>query len=255
MIERGEIAADLGRTQALLWSSHNRPVGRSGKSVGDFVAAAVSLVQEQGVNALSMRAVAAKLGVRTMATYSFAPGKADLVALMVDHAYRDLYAGGAPSTADWREGLRTVAHTNRALHLAHPWLQELQAIRSPMGPHEMRKHELELAPIEGIGLTDPEMDQTLSQLLAQVAHAARMENRLRAEQGETGLEDGEWWVQAMPVLERLVDPKMFPLSVRVGTAAAAARSGQFWGQEAFEFGLERLLDGVEVLVQRRKASR
>lgn len=248
----GRDTSGLGQTMALLWSSHSRTVGRTGLTINDFVAAAIDLAAKEGANALSMRAIAARLGVRAMATYSFAPSKADLTALMVDHAYRDLYAAAPPSVGDWRNGLRHVAETNRALHLAHPWLQQLQAARSPMGPHEVRKHEIELAPLDGIGLSDFEMDQTLAQLLNYAIQAGRVEAHLLAERRDSGLDDGEWWVEAMPVLARVIDPKRFPLTARVGLAATEARKGQFWNDEAFAFGLERLLDGIALLIEQRK---
>lgn len=248
----GRDASRLGQTMALLWSSHSRTVGRTGLTVNDFVAAAIDLAAKDGVEALSMRAIAARLGVRSMATYSFAPSKADLTALMVDHTYRDLYSAAPPRVDDWRSGLRQVAETNRALHLAHPWLQQLQAARSPMGPHEVRKHELELAPLDGIGLSDFEMDQTLAQLLNYAVHAGRMEAQLLAERRDSGLDDGEWWLEAMPVLERVIDPNRFPLTTRVGLAATEARKGQFWSDDAFAFGLERLLDGIALLIEQRK---
>ncbi|WP_309084648.1 TetR/AcrR family transcriptional regulator C-terminal domain-containing protein [Chelativorans sp.] len=238
----------------LLWSSHSREIGRTGLTISDFVDAAISLAREEGIGALSIRNVASRLGVRAMAMYSAVPGKSDLVALMVDKAYRDLYAeGDEPDTTDWRKGLREIASANRALYARHEWLHALTPVRSAMGPYEARKHEIELRVIDRIGLTDFEMDQALTLVVTHVAQACRMESQLRRERMDTGLDDDEWWVQAMPVLERVYDPERFPLCVRVGTAASAARNGQFWGQEIFEFGLERIIDGIGALISNRGA--
>jgi len=55
----------------------------------------------------------------------------------------------------------------------------------------------------------------------------------------------------MPQLERFVDPRRFPLTARVGRAATEERQGQFWGERAFRFGLERLLDGIAALIAQR----
>jgi AcrR family transcriptional regulator len=244
----------LEQTLTLLWGSHSRPVGRTGLTINDFVAAAIALVKAEGVDALSMRNIAGRLGVRAMAAYSFAPGKSTIVALMVDRAYDGLYpAGEEPTTADWRSGLRQVAEANRALHRANPWLAELQPARSPMGPRELLKHELELAPLDGVGLSDFEMDQALAQLLNLTTQAARLENQAAADRISTGIDDVEWWVQAMPVLERMVDPQLFPLTVRIGRSATEARNGTFWGDGAFDFGVERLLDGIETLILQRRS--
>ena len=247
----GTSDASLAETIALLWSDHSRPVGRTGRSINDFVAAATELAQASGLDALSMRAIAERLGVRTMATYNFAPGKAALLALMVDHAYRDVYAGAEPASKNWRPRLTRVAKTNRELFLAKPWLHAARPARSLMGPHELAKHEIELGALEKIGLTDVEMDQTLAAILNHAAHTSALESQLLAERRGSGLEDPQWWVEVMPQLERYADARRFPLTARVGRAATAARDGEFWGEEAFSFGLERLLDGIEVLIRSR----
>ena len=244
--------SSLADTIALLWSDHRRPVGRSGLTINDFVAAATELAQAEGLAALSMRAIAARLGVRTMATYSFAPGKAALLALMVDQAYRGLYQDAAlPHGRDWRHGLTRVAEANHRLWLANAWLQAARPARSPMGPHEIQKNEVELAVLEGIGLTDFEMDQSLAAVLNHAAHAATLQSGLLADRERTGLGDPEWWGEAMPQLERFVDPRKFPLTARIGRSATEARQGEFWGEKAFRFGLERLLDGIEALIAAR----
>lgn len=241
----------LAETLALLWSSHSREIGRTGLTINDFVDAAISLVQEQGADALSIRNVASRLGVRAMAMYSAVPSRRDLVALMVDKSYRDVYADGQPDPSDWRQGLRHIASANWALYERHEWLHALAPARSAMGPYEACKHEVELRVLEGVGLTDFEMDQAMSLVLGHVAQASRINAQLRQERLDSGLNDSEWWLQAMPVFERVYDTARFPLSVRIGTASSAARNGQFWGPEIFEFGLERIIDGIGVLIAAR----
>jgi len=75
---------------------------------------------------------------------------------------------------------------------------------------------------------------------------------LRRERAETGLTDPQWWKAVMPTLEPVVDPQQFPLAVRVGLASQSARGGEFWGEQAFQFGLDRLLDGIGVLIENRR---
>lgn len=242
------------RTLALLWGDDAKPVGRSGLTITDFVAAATAILDESGTDGLSMRAVASRLGVRTMAAYTFGH-KDDVIALVVDRAYRDMYpADGRPREFDWRLGLTDVAQANRALGLAHPWLPDLQAVRSLMGPCELRKREHELAPLELTPLTDVEKDQVLTLVLFHVAGMTRIEAALRRERAETGLNDVQWWKAIMPTLKPVVDPQQYPLSVRVGLAAQGARDGAFWGDQAFQFGLARLLDGIGVLIDSRRSN-
>jgi AcrR family transcriptional regulator len=82
--------SDPARSLALLWGSHSRP-GRSGLTLRGIVTAAIQLADAQGIDAVSMRHVADALEVGTMSLYTHVPGKAELVELMVDTVYGQLY--------------------------------------------------------------------------------------------------------------------------------------------------------------------
>ncbi|MEJ2459523.1 MAG: TetR/AcrR family transcriptional regulator [Novosphingobium sp.] len=234
----------LAVTINLLWADHSQRVGRTGLTLSEFIDAAMELAGEQGAGAISMRNLSSRLGVRSMAIYSVVPGKAELVALMVDRAYRDIYpTGQAPETRDLRMGLRQIADANRRLHDRHPWLLELAPARSLMGPQEARKTELELAVLDGKGLSDLEMEKALSMLIAYVSHRSRLAIQLGIEQANIGLGEAEWWEQALPALKQVYDPLEFPLVMRVANAAIASP-----GDER-DFGLERILDGIEALLR------
>ncbi|WP_169811739.1 TetR/AcrR family transcriptional regulator [Nocardia sienata] len=233
---------------ALLWEDDSRAVGRSGLTVADYVTAAVEVLDAGGATGFSMRGVAERLGVRTMAAYSFGK-KEDLLALAVDRTYRETYsARPEPATAHWRTGLTEIAHANRELQLTHPWLPELASPRSLMGPCEMLKRDLELRPLEATTLSDIDKDRILTQLLMHVSETTRIDNALRQERRTSGLSDEQWMRVVMSIAESVADPTRFPVAARVGVAAQAARGGVQGGREAFEFGLERLLDGFAVLV-------
>lgn len=237
------------QTLTLLWGDDSQAVGRSGLTVADFITAATAVLDKAGTTGFSMRAVAERLGVRTMAAYSFGK-KEDLLALVVDRLYRDTYADGEePTAADWRRGLTAVAEANRRQGALHPWLVELQTVRSLMGPWEMRKRDLELTPLESTGLTDDERDRMLTVLLLHVAGATRVASAVQRERAESGLTDDQWWRVVMPILERLADPATFPIAARVGLATQATRGGSPWGGAVYEFGLACLLDGFADLIE------
>ncbi|GAB3244313.1 hypothetical protein GCM10027452_44870 [Micromonospora halotolerans] len=67
----------------------------------------------------------------------------------------------------------------------------------------------------------------------------------------TGMTEQQWWHAHAPYLEKVLDPNRFPLAARVGTTAGQEYQGAGDPARAFEFGLARLLDGVEVLVRDR----
>lgn len=244
---------DPARTLALLWNSGAEP--RYGPArrlrVEAVVAAATGLADREGLDAISMRRVAEQLGVPAMTLYTYVPGKAELLDLMTDAAYQRLEkadTGGQP----WRERLTAVADANRALYLAHPWLSAVSTLRPPLGPGLMAKYEHELAALDGLGLTDVEMDFSLTFLLAFVQANARAAQDARA--ARTGTDDAQWWADNGPLLERVLDADAYPLAVRVGAAAGAAQGSAHDPEHAYRFGLERVLDGLAALIDRRRPS-
>ncbi len=69
----------------------------------------------------------------------------------------------------------------------------------------------------------------------------------------TGVSHEQWWHARAPILGKLADFNLYPTASRVGTAAGEAYNSPYDAEEAFEFGLQRVLDGIEALVRTRSA--
>lgn len=249
---------DPARTIELLWRGESgpapvRPGPRRGLSVDAVVAAAVAVADAGGMPALTMRAVAARLGVRAMSVYTYVPGKAELLDLMVDAVHAE--APSPPAGDDWRARIAAVAHANRDLLRRHPWLAEVSTARPVLGPGSIAKYERELGALDGIGLDDVEMDAALTLVLEHARVAALAERDAAAAQDESGRSPGEWWRERAPLLAARVTAARYPLATRVGTAAGAAQDAAHDAGRAFAFGLERILDGLGVLIARRASGR
>jgi AcrR family transcriptional regulator len=245
-------SGDPARSVALLWRKP-APAKRGRKpklTVDAIVAAAIELADEAGLGALSMRALAERLEVGTMSLYTHVPGKAELVDLMVDTVLGETARPESPPDG-WRAGLELVARENRALFDRHPWLLEVVTFRPPMGPGVIAKYDAELRALEGVGLSDVEMDSVLTLVIGYVQSAARAALEATLVEQRTGLTDEQWWQAQAPLLEEVIDPGQFPVADRVGTAAAMAYGGLWDPEHTFEFGLERVLDGIEVLIESR----
>lgn len=238
--------SDPARTLNLLWGSHTKP-GRSGLTIRRIVDTTIALCDNEGLEALSMRRVAEHLGVGTMSLYTYIPSKDDLTDLMFDTLMGQVYADvDEPSQqGGWREAMHFVAQQNWKLYTAHPWLSELVKPRPVLGPHVSLKYEAELRPLDDIGLTDIEMDSLLTAIVTHVQGAARSCSHLKREQQSSTQTDQEWWLDRAPLLDKLMDPKRFPIASRVGQTVGEQLQAPADPELSLAFGLEMLLDGIE----------
>src|SRR5690349_12346401 len=109
-----------------IWERIERPAAapRSVLSHQQIAAAAVELADAEGLDSLSMRRLAARLGVAAMAIYRYVSSKQELLELMVDATFAESQEGMGEAPCGWRDVLRAMARQNRARMLRHPWLAQ-----------------------------------------------------------------------------------------------------------------------------------
>lgn len=235
----------------LLWGTRKSPSRgpKPGLSVEEIVGVAIEVADAEGLAALSMRRVAEKLGVGTMSLYTYVPGKAELIEVMFDAVMGE---AARPDGVDggWRAGLELIARETRALYQRHPWMLQVAATcRPPLGPNVMARYDHELRAVDGIGLTEAEMDSVVGLVSEYVQGAARGAVEAAQAEQRTGMTDEQWWYAHAPLLEKVFDASRYPTAARVGEAAGAAYNPE----HAFEFGLQRVLDGIEAFIRARSA--
>ncbi|WP_165373996.1 TetR/AcrR family transcriptional regulator [Sorangium sp. Soce836] len=241
---------DAVRSLELLWGVRRRPSRgpRPGLSLDQIVRAAIELADAEGLSALSMQRVAAKLGFTTMSLYRYVPSKAELLDLMLDTAAGEMsLVDGVPG--GWRAKLEASALADWALYHRHPWFLHVTPVRPVMGPKGMAAYEATLRAVAGIGLTDREALAAVHLVDSYTRGAGRLSvDRAEAEQ-ETGVTDEQWWSERAYFWDKLFDPARYP------TMAKMMGSGAFdehpFTEEMFLFGLQRVLDGIEALVRSR----
>jgi AcrR family transcriptional regulator len=243
---------DPQRSIELLWNLQERP--RRGPkprlSVALIVAEATRSSDVDGLAALTMRRVADSLGVATMSLYTYVPSKAELIDLMMDAAHGELERP-ADLEGGWRAKLEFIAKATWELYHRHPWMLQVITSRPPLGPHTMAKYEYELSAVDGLNLTDLEMETVVSLITSYVQGAAR--NALDAAQlvQRTGMTDQQWWNATAPVLEKVVTAENFPLSGRVGSATGQEYGSAHASGHTFSFALSLVLDGIAAFIGSR----
>ncbi|MBT2526803.1 TetR/AcrR family transcriptional regulator [Streptomyces sp. ISL-99] len=138
-------------TPEVIWARPER-AGRGPRpaySRADIAAAAVRIADAEGLDAVSMRRVAAEIGCGTMSLYNYVPRKEDLYELMVDAVGGEYEFPERPS-GDWRADMLALAHQTRALMHRHPWLPGLMSPVYGFGPHVLRYLEHCLTCLDGL---------------------------------------------------------------------------------------------------------
>jgi len=237
-------AGDPTRSIELLWGVNERSKrGPKPKlTLAQITRAAIEIADAEGLEALSMRRVGDQLGVTAMSLYSYVPGKAELLDLMLDAVYAEF--SEAPN-GTWRQRLEHVARENWALYLRHPWLLQVAIARPVLGPNAIAKYDHELRAVEGIGLSDIEMDLVITAVGNYVHGAVRPAIEAAQAVQHTGKTDLQWWEEHAPLLEKVFDTERYPTATRVGAAAGEAYNAPGDPLRSFEFGLRLLLDGIE----------
>jgi AcrR family transcriptional regulator len=238
---------DDAQVLRLLWRRDERPSARSGLTVGRIVRAGVEIADEAGLEALSMRRVAERLGVGAMSLYTYVPGKQELVVLMVEEVYGELRTDDDGSATGWREGLARMADEYWQLYQRHAWLLDVPASRPVAGPNVMDRYESDLALVDGLGLDELEMDATIELIHEHVAGAARRLRGIRQDADASGLTDDEWWYGVVPTLTQVLADRHYPLSARVGETIGAPHLDTSY---LLQFGLTRILDGLDAHISR-----
>lgn len=240
MSARDAADLDLPRGIALAWGVAANPQRgpKREMSVERIVEAAVEIADAEGLGAVSMAAVAARLGFTPMSLYRYVSAKEDLILLMQEDAT------GLPSeesrlAGGWREQLTALYCEGLENYLRHPWVLEIPISGAPATPNSAAWMDAGLRALADTPLT---YDERLSAMLIVTGHArwagTVLTGYARA-QREGGLEDSEITVQEDALYRELIGVEAYPY------LREAIDAGVFLEEsDPFRFGLERSLDGV-----------
>ncbi|WP_405439459.1 TetR/AcrR family transcriptional regulator C-terminal domain-containing protein [Streptomyces avidinii] len=223
------------------------PASEQELTLDRIVRSAIDIADAEGLAALSMRGVAARLGVAAMSTYRYVPSKEDLILLMADAAYGE-ESNPADAPAHWRARIEVGARTLWRVYRKHPWLARISSLTRPLLLPNLLVHgEWMLAALDGHGL-DPSTLFDIHVLLYSHVQglAAHLEMEADAE-AATGQSEDQWMDSRAPVLQELVDSGRFPTFAKV---VGSFEDGYDLRLDAlFELGLRALLDGLTPVVE------
>jgi AcrR family transcriptional regulator len=206
------------------------------------VAEALTVIAAHGVEALSMRALATRLGVVPAALYRHVRNKEQLYDLVLDGVLAEV-DDQLDHTLAWTEQVKILAHRLRTVLETHPGIAALLKTRDPLGPHSLALAEAFLAPLHAAGLPARETGLAFSLLydytLGFALSGPTSINELRVRDVATR--------SRLHAFLRSLPPDRFPALVALGE--------QIWvdnRDERFTAGLDTLIDGLQAERRRRQ---
>ncbi|MEU8120677.1 TetR/AcrR family transcriptional regulator [Spirillospora sp. NPDC049024] len=230
-----------GERHVGIWSVPERQ-GRGPRpaySRAQITEAAVRIADAEGLEAASMRRIAADLGTGAMSLYRYVPSRDDLVDLMVDHVLLEMEIPERPS-GDWRADLRLIAENTRAVWSRHAWLVGLHRPRATFGPNRLRLLEFAFGALD-VGVPIDDILVLLDMLNGYVERAVRGEIAWMREMRQSGMTPERWMMESAPYVRELLDSGRYPMFKRI---VVDARLPHMSGDEQFHYGLERVLDCI-----------
>jgi AcrR family transcriptional regulator len=240
--DEGSLPASI----ATAWGLRERPAKgpKRGLSLDQIVRAGLTVAASDGLAAVSMARVAAELGVGTMSLYRYVTSKSELLQLMVD-------AGLGPppqaeAGASWRDGLAGWAWAQLAAYRRQLWAVQVPLPGPPTTPNALRWVEQALSCMRGTRLDESQKMSVILLVSSYVRNQATMEAQIDAAARAASHGTGDLMAEYGKLLSSLLDERRFPELSRVAAAGVLAKADP-WDDE-FAFGLDRILDGIEVLV-------
>lgn len=235
-------SGDLIRTLRLLWNDAEdavRPGPKPKLTQDKVVTAGITVADRDGLDGLTMRAVAEELGISTMALYRYVPGKGELLDLMLERLNGPV---GEPHWApgEWRAAMEAMAEGMWRLYLDHPWFLQVNQARPLLGPRSLEGLDITLRAFDGVRMTDMEKVGILTAVSHFVGGLARETILQQQAATQSGITDEEFWRAQEPYIADAFSSGRFP---HVG-----ALDPHCWETppiDSMRYGLKAILDGFE----------
>ncbi|MDF1569263.1 MAG: TetR/AcrR family transcriptional regulator C-terminal domain-containing protein [Spirochaetaceae bacterium] len=196
---------------------------------------AFSLADEIGVDRISMRLIAGKLGVQAMSLYNHVANKEDIFDELVERVVGEMAL--PDPNHPWKEGMRNRAHSAHDVLLQHPWAIQLLMTRTSTGPVKLSYVEATLACLIGVGFNYETADHAWNAMDSYIYGYTMQESTFPFEESSYS-DTAQEFLPGIPA-------ELYPHFIRLATMVG---EGLYSGVHDFDFGLNFILDGMERLL-------
>ncbi|MEV5709741.1 TetR/AcrR family transcriptional regulator [Actinoallomurus sp. NPDC052274] len=226
-----------------IWMRPERPARgpKPAYSRAQITEAAVRIADAEGLEAATMRRIAAEIGAGAMSLYRYVPSRDDLIVLVADRLMGEIDVEGMPS-GDWRADLTRYAQELRAMWLRHPWIATVNRSLPGFGPNQLLLIERVMGVLDAYVSIDENFG-LMAILNGYVESTVRGEISGAEEVRRSGLSESEWMERSSPHVQQLVESGEYPIFTKIVMEARQPHLGR---DEQFRYGLERVLDCIAV---------
>ncbi|GAA4064501.1 TetR/AcrR family transcriptional regulator [Actinomadura miaoliensis] len=220
-----------------IWMLPERPARgpRPAYSRAQITEAAVRIADAEGLDAASMRRIAAEIGAGAMSLYRYVPSRTDLIELMIDHALGEMDLPEHPS-GDWRADVTLLAGRQRAMLLRHPWMLGLRR-RPGFGPNQLRLIEFGCRALD-FGQPIDDILAAYAMLNGYVEQAVAEQLTWIEEQRRTGLSREDVMVRNSAYVRQILASGEYPMFIRIIRDAVQPHMDD---DRRFHYGLDRVM--------------
>ncbi|QHW31755.1 TetR/AcrR family transcriptional regulator [Paenibacillus rhizovicinus] len=252
--DKDEVLEQLPSGVALSWGIVKQ--GKRGPkgelSIKQIVDAAVAIADQDGLQAMSMSRVAQSLGFTTMSLYRYIASKDDLLLLMQESVCTPL-PEDKPGQ-HWRDGMREYVDLCVDVFTRHPWYSDIPITGVPVTPNIMAMVDWVLRMMRPLDLDEFEK-MSIMLLMSSYGRSIGQIRRDMVMAMKAGRNAEEFsGLPFSPALKQLVTPERFPdlYPIVMSGVYAGEREAESTVGDDLDFGLERILDGVEQYLERRR---
>jgi AcrR family transcriptional regulator len=205
-----------------------------------IIAAALRIIDAEGLDAMTMRTVAQSLGTGAASLYAYVSGKEELLELVIERVIGEVEWPEKSDPARWQEQLKECARSIRAVFARHRDLARASFARIPVGENALRGSEWMITVMRGAGLADPVIAFACDLLPLYVMAIAYEESLYSSETNSP--EDVDKFISDLREYFLALPADRFPGIVSM--AALLTSGGE---NDRFEFGLDVLLRGLAAM--------
>ncbi|MET7652323.1 MULTISPECIES: TetR/AcrR family transcriptional regulator C-terminal domain-containing protein [unclassified Streptomyces] len=225
-----------------VWARERREPDQPTLSRDAIVREAIAMLDADGIEALSMRKLGARLNAGATSLYRHVATKDELMELAVDEVAAEIHVPSADG-ADWRAAVTEAAGSFRATALRHPWLSSVlgQAGLAYLGPNLMAFAERLATLFTAAGFSEP--GRAIEPVLSYVIGVSTTEAAWLTTVARSGESEIEFIARLMPAAQQAAAPYAH-LADDYAASAAQSTDPVALREDKFTYGLEVVLDGL-----------